>query len=191
MDLPTANSIAGELIGGAPTEGDLREPERENIGDRFTLSGCEHCNVHQRFDAIILWTSNHRAPVCMPRQDCWSIGSFEYTLKRGDVLCEGGEGNPEHRLPEGPFFAAGEWSCSALQEPSATRHEPTRSWRSERMRSLGGPVRRQKLFHGGGNFDDVRLESEVPGIQNSTRASGISFRNASAPAGMKNGSFLP
>jgi hypothetical protein len=49
----------------------------------------------------------------------------------------------------------------------------------------------QKSAHRDSDFLNVRLEGEMSGIKELNFASGRSFRNAFAPAGMKNGSFLP
>ena len=60
-------------------------------------------------------------------------------------------------------------------------------------RCLPALIRRslQELFHRGGDLDNVRLVAKWPVSRNWTCAFGMSFRNASAPAGMKKGSFLP
>jgi hypothetical protein len=80
--------------------------------------------------------------------------------------------------------------CQQNRQP--TRRGPTQPWRSEQSELIATPrVACQELLHRGGNFDNVRLEREMPGIQELDPRVRYVFRNASAPAGMKKGSFLP
>src|SRR5579875_458395 len=73
-----------------------------------------------------------------------------------------------HTLPSGLPLATAELRC-ASRNRQPTRRGPARSWRSGGSCSQGSssrfPVRREELFHCRGNFNNVRLYSKMPGIQ--------------------------
>ncbi len=63
-----------------------------------------------------------------------------------------------------PSFRSGKIK-SASRNRQPTRRGLTQQWRSEQGNSLRCPVRSEELFHRGRDFDYVRLEREMPGIQ--------------------------
>ena len=58
----------------------------ENICNRLCLSRRQRRDVHQRLYAVILWSGDDRAGICMSNQDHGPVRSLQHTLQSRDVF---------------------------------------------------------------------------------------------------------
>src|ERR1700722_4729550 len=162
----------------------------ENICNRLGLSRRKRRNVDQRFYAVIFWTSDDRAGVRMSNQDHGAGRSLQNMLQSRDVFSKRCEGNRCTR-----DFKAGSSQGQNNLAPARAVSPGAVDQHDRRFRSKGthndAPFAARNSFMAAAISTTCVSSAKGPVSRNSTRAAGMSRRKASAPAGRKNGSFLP
>src|ERR1700733_11584465 len=120
----------------------------------------------------------------MPHDDSRSVGSFEDAVERDCVIRERGEGKrcARHFKPR-----VSQWQNHVL--PAGTIR-PCAMHQHDRTHQAAPFAARNSFISAAISTTCVSV-AKWPVSRKSIRALGMSLRNASAPAGKKNGSFLP
>src|SRR5215468_10104465 len=133
----------------------------------------------------------------MSCQEDWPTSSLKHVFKSGYVVAERCERNRRTHYAESFFSQRQDDVLPARTVCPRAMDYHDRGVLSKRTHSDPPSVRRDTLFPARNLFIASAISTTCVSIakwpvsRNSTSASGTSFRNAFAPAGMKNGSFLP
>src|ERR1700728_3794044 len=162
----------------------------ENIRHRLTFSGRERRNIYERLYPVVRWASDDGARIRVSRQQYGPAGSLNRALESRDVIRERCEGNRRADYLE-TFLSQRQNDIAPTGTVSPRAMDQNdRGVRSKRTHCAAPFAARNSFIAAAISTTCVSM-AKCPVSRNSTRALGMSFRNASAPAGMKKGSFLP
>src|SRR5580700_543336 len=162
----------------------------KNVGNRLSLGGRQRRYIYERLYAVILRTGNDSARIRVSRQEYRPTCSLEHAFEGSDVLGKRCEGDRRARYLQS-FLS--QWQnyvlpARAISPRAVDQHDCRVLCKGTHCTA---PLARRNSFIAAAISSTCVSTAKCPVSRNSTRAFGMSFRNASAPAGMKKGSFLP